>query len=44
MEDDKKCEVGNFLKFHSNNFWLINSKQNLIQIFFKESFSILHIP
>jgi len=31
MEDDKICEVGHFLNFSTNIFWLSNSKQNLVQ-------------
>jgi hypothetical protein len=31
MEDDKICEVGNFLNFHLRHFLLTNSNPNLVQ-------------
>ncbi len=31
MEDDKKCELGFFLKIISNVFWFTNINQKLLQ-------------
>jgi hypothetical protein len=31
MEDEKICEVGNFLQFHFEHYWLNNSNPNLVQ-------------
>jgi hypothetical protein len=44
MEDDKICEVGNFLKIHFRFFWLSNSNPNLVRSKNKKKiFIILYI-